>query len=90
MSDENPFEKLFRKPTPEEKLEHAKSVLSHQQKIENLCKAALPIIREIRAKSHELVSLGIEAPHLYKLRRNVALLEEEVEATLHVPGHQCG
>jgi hypothetical protein len=86
---EGPFERLFRQPTSEEMKDHRKKMHTKQQNLENMCKAGLPIIAEIREKMYELVSLGFDSESLTTSREKMALLEEHARGQLHVPPHDC-
>lgn len=85
MSDENPFDRLFRPPTPEEQKAHVREAVRRRASLEARAREAIPMIREARNATRRLVAIGVGGPHLDKALRHLAMLEEDMETVLALP-----
>lgn len=93
MSNEDEFPEgpvpFFLRPpvlTPEQIAKRQAAIRKSQVTAENTCKAALPILKKIRERMHDLVGLGFgDNDRLTRAREQIALLNEDVEGLLHRP-----
>lgn len=72
-------------PTPEEIRAAQLANLKSRSRMEGIAKEALPIIKRMRADAHELVRLGAGEGPMVDVRRNLAVIYDDLQAMLEVP-----
>lgn len=68
--------------SPEQRRELQLNQLRNRQQMERQAKEALPILKEMRAKAHELVKLGVDVSDV---RQRLAIVYDNMQAYLEEP-----
>lgn len=79
---QNPFERMFREPTPEEIAEGKRRRMEAWQADERRFKAYLPHLITARDALRETASLGCNGERFRKLTSELAILIEDIELEL--------